>query len=240
MKSRISQLAQSGATDGQVITWDNTAGEWVPDTPAAGGSLTVQDENGTVATGVTQIDFQGAGVTAASVSGEVVVTIPGGGGSFTQAYVGRNSVGASYETLVSSRLYMKKITLSAAGLLNSVDVHVKDSGSAQVHSLSAFVMSDSSGTPTSLTAIGSGASLANSLYLSTTARWVALSLGAWLAAGDYWIGVCALDAGSVQIAYDATGTDRYVNSGGAWLTDASNYTVTTSSNDYSLRASVIS
>jgi hypothetical protein len=39
--------------------------------------LTVQDENGTVATGVTQIDFQGTGVTAAAGTGEVVVTIPG-------------------------------------------------------------------------------------------------------------------------------------------------------------------
>lgn len=46
-----------------------------------GGSsgITVQDENSNVATGVTQIDFQGAGVSAASGSGEVVVTISGGG-----------------------------------------------------------------------------------------------------------------------------------------------------------------
>lgn len=51
------------------------------------GSLTVQDENGNVATGVTQIDFQGAGVNAAAGSGEVVVTIPGGssGGSSGEA-----------------------------------------------------------------------------------------------------------------------------------------------------------
>lgn len=48
---------------------------------AGGSSLTVQDEGGTVATGVTQIDFQGAGVTAASGSGEVVVTISGGSSS---------------------------------------------------------------------------------------------------------------------------------------------------------------
>lgn len=43
-----------------------------------GGSLTVQDENSNVSTSVTQIDFQGAGVTATSGSGEVIVTIPGG------------------------------------------------------------------------------------------------------------------------------------------------------------------
>jgi hypothetical protein len=43
-----------------------------------GGSLAVQDEGTTVASGVTQIDFQGAGVTAAAGTGEVVVTIPTG------------------------------------------------------------------------------------------------------------------------------------------------------------------
>lgn len=41
--------------------------------------LTVQDENGNVGVGVTQIDFQGLGVTATAGSSEVVVTIPGGG-----------------------------------------------------------------------------------------------------------------------------------------------------------------
>lgn len=45
----------------------------------ASTSLTVQDENGTVATGVTQIDFQGAVVSAAAGSGEVVVTVTGDG-----------------------------------------------------------------------------------------------------------------------------------------------------------------
>lgn len=44
------------------------------------GSLAVQDENGTAITGVTQLDFQGAGVTATSGTGEVVVTIPSGAG----------------------------------------------------------------------------------------------------------------------------------------------------------------
>src|SRR5690348_6184441 len=46
-----------------------------------GPSLTVQDENSNFATGVTQIDFQGAGVTVTSGTGEVIVTIPGATGS---------------------------------------------------------------------------------------------------------------------------------------------------------------
>lgn len=44
-----------------------------------GSALTVQDENSNVSTSVTQIDFQGAGVSATSGTGEVIVTIPGAG-----------------------------------------------------------------------------------------------------------------------------------------------------------------
>jgi hypothetical protein len=41
--------------------------------------ITVQDENGNVSTDVTRFDFQGAGVSASAGTGEVVITIPGGG-----------------------------------------------------------------------------------------------------------------------------------------------------------------
>lgn len=43
----------------------------------AGSSLVVQDENVTLTSTASQIDFQGAGVSAALVGGEVVVTVPG-------------------------------------------------------------------------------------------------------------------------------------------------------------------
>jgi hypothetical protein len=59
-----------------------------------GGTLTVQDENGNVATGVTQIDFQGAGVAATSGTGEVIVTISGGGGSSSVPY--NRALGKTY------------------------------------------------------------------------------------------------------------------------------------------------
>lgn len=75
-----------------------------PSFGAGGGSLTVQDENGTVATGVGQVDFQGAGVTAAvGAGGEVVVTIPGstGGGSTTRAWMPLSTVDGGTVTLVS-------------------------------------------------------------------------------------------------------------------------------------------
>lgn len=78
--------ATTPPADDQGLTFDAATGLWVPGqpTPAAhthpATGITVQDENGNVGTGVTQIDFQGAGVTATSGTGEVVVTIAGGGG----------------------------------------------------------------------------------------------------------------------------------------------------------------
>ena len=86
----------SGATDGSML-WAKaldaalaTRSRRPVAAPTGGGStsptLTVQDENGTIATAVSQLDFQGAGVTAAvGAGGEVVVTIPGatGGSSGT-------------------------------------------------------------------------------------------------------------------------------------------------------------
>jgi hypothetical protein len=44
---------------------------------SVGSALTVQDENSNVSSSVTQIDFQGSGVTTTSGSGEVIVTVPG-------------------------------------------------------------------------------------------------------------------------------------------------------------------
>ena len=65
-----------------VTTTDMQAALAELDAAAGGGSsaLVVQDENSNVSTAVTQIDFQGAGVTATTGAGEVIVTIPGAGG----------------------------------------------------------------------------------------------------------------------------------------------------------------
>lgn len=81
------------------------------------GSLTVQDENGNVATSVTQIDFQGAGVTASAGTGEVVVTIPGGGGSGDYTYRDRLTAATGNNVL----------TLGAAPVANSPLVWVNGS-----------------------------------------------------------------------------------------------------------------
>lgn len=68
------------------VTYDDVAGTITLASTAGGGSstLAVQDENGTAVSGVTLLDFQGAGVTATQgAAGEIIVTVPGavGGGA---------------------------------------------------------------------------------------------------------------------------------------------------------------
>jgi hypothetical protein len=118
VKPRISQLDQSGATDGQVVTWDNTAGEWVPETPSTGTTLTVQDENSNVSTSVTQIDFQGAGVTATSGTGEVIVTIPGGSGA-SDHYFTRDSTSTSSGTVPTLNTAVATMSITTSSLATS-------------------------------------------------------------------------------------------------------------------------
>lgn len=72
----IRGLSPASGTPGQIPTI-NDAGTALEFRASGSGGLTVQDENGNVATGVTQIDFQGAGVTASAGTGEVIVTVPG-------------------------------------------------------------------------------------------------------------------------------------------------------------------
>jgi hypothetical protein len=61
--------------------------------------LVVQDENANVSTDVTQIDFQGAGVTVTSGTGEVIVTIPGGSGSALEIFDEGSSLTAAAESI---------------------------------------------------------------------------------------------------------------------------------------------
>lgn len=75
MRTKPHEIEGDAINDGYVLTTEGGVPTWMP--AAGGSSLTVQDENSNVGTGVTQIDFQGAGVTAAAGTGEVVVTIAG-------------------------------------------------------------------------------------------------------------------------------------------------------------------
>jgi hypothetical protein len=81
------------------ITVGTTALTFAP--MSTGGSLEVQDEGATEATGVTILDFVGAGVTAADQGGGVVeVNIPGGSGG-SLSFVGSQAVAGSAATTLA-------------------------------------------------------------------------------------------------------------------------------------------
>jgi len=64
------------ASGGGTTNYLRADGSWAA--PAGGGSgITAKDEGSTLTTGVTSLDFVGAGVTATNSSGAVTVTVPG-------------------------------------------------------------------------------------------------------------------------------------------------------------------
>lgn len=72
-----------GTQAGVGASWDVIQGN----VTSPGGSLEVEDEGASEATGVTKLNFVGAGVTATDQGGgEVEVNIPGGGGSSSLAF----------------------------------------------------------------------------------------------------------------------------------------------------------
>lgn len=180
-------------------------------------------------------------------NGTEIGPLAAGGGSITQAYVGRNSVGASLEVMTSRRVYAKKVTIANACWITSIDANI-DWSNEYVNSFNAALFSDSAGTPDLLLSYNYNQN--TSLVLDGvagggggTARWFQLPMMAYVTAGDYWIAVSCNQGGgtgmSARLAYDATGSDRYYTSGGDWITDWGFYTPTTSGNNYSIRANTM-
>lgn len=167
--------------------------------------------------------------------------VGGGGGGLTQAYVGYNTAGGSDENVTNLRVYAKKVTLASDGLLSSVEAYM--SSDDNVNTLRAAVFADSGGTPTTLIAVNTTQTQKHHFYNGTAPvkRWIALAVGKWLTAGDYWIAIQTVKGGGTwNLAYDATGSDRYYGAGGDWISDWGRYAATTTGNSYSIRASVIS
>jgi hypothetical protein len=177
---------------------------------------------------------------------------PGAAGTpatLTQSYVGYNTVGGSTEVMTDQRVLAKKITLATAGLLTNIEVHVDGGNSSdEVESINFGLYADSGGTPSALLSMYNGREVAllmdNTLGAggNTVARWFGGPMGVWLAAGDYWLAVQAIDTGAsmpYRVYYDGSGTDRYYDSGGNWLGDWGWYSPTTGSNTYSIRGNIV-
>jgi len=172
------------------------------------------------------------------------------GGGVTQEYLGYNVIGVSTEAMAVSRVYAKKITLAAAGLLTSIEAYV-DGGNANdvLGGLAAAVYDDTAGTPNRVVAYvqGDDASVllddTSGAGGNTDPRWLAIPIGKWLTAGDYWIAYQHGRAAGAEtrIYFDGSGSDRTYDPGGAsyWFVDWGFYAPTTTANRYSIRANIL-
>lgn len=183
-----------------------------------------------------------------SIVGHVATYTPagGGGGSLTQAYVGYNTAGGTWESMTAQRVYAKKITLANDCLLTDIEAYVQGHSSDLVSALAVAIYDDASGTPDNLIQYVAGKDTTALLDDTTGAggvdhpRWLGMPLGRWLVAGDYWICVAAYtNAGGWQIGKDGSGSDRYYTSGGQWFADWGWYAATTTTDKYSIRANTI-
>lgn len=167
-------------------------------------------------------------------------------GGLSHAYVGRNAIGGSWLTMIGARHYMRKVTLASAGLLSSISAYYRHV-SLDLDDIKFSLYTDIAGDPGRLigfTYLGEKPDY-GSINMGTTARWIHSPIGVWLTAGDYWIAASHWKSENniAQIAYDATG------GGGRYFTTTTNNSgysgeppdnsVTTTSEDYSIRASVL-
>lgn len=217
--------------------------------PGADGSpgantVTVAESDGTPSVAdVDTVKFDSTGFTVTdNADGSVTVGNlggGGGGGSITQAYLGYNTIGGSFEAATANRQYLAKVTVPAACFVTAVEIYGKGNAS-NVIGLLWGLLSDNAGTPLNILAEASALSSANNvLYLNATARWISLPLGIYVAAGDYWASFLSTSA-ALSVAYDGSGADKYINQGGTWLSDGSQGTITATTNKYSIRLNTLS
>jgi hypothetical protein len=197
-----------------------------------------------------EIDFtSGATVTDGGGGVAQVAITGGGGGGITHSDIGYNAAGGSWETIGSlgtpPLTIFKQVTLGTAGLIASVSAYLQMTG-FNVGAMAVAVFADNAGSPDSLIAgvYPSGGASGNTwfAFVPSTPRWMTMPIGLWVPAGTYWIAVHFRDTGggTLQIAYDGSGSDVYQHVGFVGLADGSGYTLTVGSRKYSIRADLLS
>ena len=168
---------------------------------------------------------------------------PGTGGGITHSYIGYNTIGGTAETLAAGNFkqIFKQVTTSAAGLLASIELYCKGNAS-NVQVVYVCVLDDNAGVPGKVIAVmaaeTSGGTTVLSVAMNATSRWVAAPIGAYLAAGTYWLGV--LTGNGVVINYDGSGGDYTAAVGATWAEpELVGGAPSNSSRKYSIRANLI-
>lgn len=169
------------------------------------------------------------------------IVLGAAGGATT---LGKSAVGASWESINTVTSYMKKITVSAAGILTGVSLHIRSTGDFVAGIPTALLYADNAGAPGAL--IGVSAIGLTDTYIprdvgsgTAAARWISVPISRWVTPGDYWIGFWNLDVTSLEIAYDTGGTDKTMTSGQNWIPEGGRYSTTNSTKDYSIKADVV-
>lgn len=136
----IGDVNAPSPTDGDLLTWDSTPGEWVASAPTGGGTITTKDEGSTLSSAVTTLDFTGAGVTASGAGATTTINIPGGGGgdptipsggtlydgTSTSGWTQHNSPDTFDVTTISDHFYLQETTMGGG---NTVGVYRAVGGS---------------------------------------------------------------------------------------------------------------
>lgn len=165
----------------------------------------------------------------------------GAGSGSTHSYLGYDTVGGTTEQTTAYRWIMKKITVSSAGILQSIGVYLKTRSDGATPTLTTCIWEDNSGTPRYIYG-GSSPVTMNPDHVSgvggNAARWIQYPTGIYLAAGDYWIGVQS-NTNACDFYKDGSGSDRYFTSTFAGWEDAGFRAITTTTDRYSIRASFL-
>lgn len=109
--------------DGQALIWDNVAGDWVPGDAAP--PLTVEEEDVTVATEVSTLNFTGAGVTVTDAgSGQVDIDISGAVGDPAWQVFATGTGASQVVAIPNSGLTDQEILVFVNGIRYETDEYV--------------------------------------------------------------------------------------------------------------------
>lgn len=242
--------AQTSVTDDLIEVTGLGVGDEVIIAADAGDTITVKHNSGSATDKI--MLHNGADIALSGdmtlklvkrASGKVVQYVDESGtgsGGLTHTYVGYNTAGGSNTSMVGGTAYMKKITLAADGWLGAIGVYIDHTAATNVQTLAAWVMSDNAGTPDLVIGVGANWN-STSFFINTTARWVDIAIGKFLTAGDYWLVVQRpTDGGSdLRIYYDGSGSDKTQAIGAAWNADGNLYSISSTTNKYSIRGSIL-
>lgn len=210
-----------------------------------GGDVSAHIADTTDAHDASAISFTPAGTIAATdVQAAIEEVASEAGGGFSHAYIGYNTIGGSTEGVTAFRWFIKKVTLASAGYIASIGVYLDNVTNGNVIAINAAVFEDNAGTPRYVLA---GNTSTQEFWLDHDSsatpgdpRWVHIPVGFYAAAGDYWIGVglnCTTN--SYNVYKDGSGADRYFTPAANRIVDAGQVTVTTTTDRYSIRASLL-